>query len=167
MTSPFRSAPGQATRRQALAYGLAAVAVGSTGGTALADPATHTVQARGVKFAPMFIYIEPGDTVAWENMPSHNIETIDEMVPEGQTKVMSALGENYFTTFDTVGIVVYKCTPHWGARMGGIIVVGKPDNPEGIIDAYMDSTEEFKQNLPARGLLKKLKKDMQEKGLLA
>ncbi|MEL6198287.1 MAG: plastocyanin/azurin family copper-binding protein [Pseudomonadota bacterium] len=127
---------------------------------------THVVSARGVKFAPVVVFIEPGDTVAWENMPSHNIETIDEMVPDGQPKIKTELGEDYFSTFDTPGIVVYKCTPHWGARMGGILVVGTPDDPEAIIDAYMASTEVNKVNLPARGLLKQLRKALKEKGMM-
>lgn len=152
--------------RAALAACVVAV-VAMTGTEALSsDQTTHTVQARGVKFAPMFIYIEPGDQVAWENMPSHNIETLEGMIPDGQEMIKTELGDNYFTTFDTVGIIVYKCTPHWGARMGGIIVVGKPENPGAILDAYMESTEVNKQNLPARGLIKKLRKDMEEKGLL-
>lgn len=127
---------------------------------------THTVKSRGVRFDPMFIYIKPGDRVSWENMASHNIETIDTMVPEGQPKIMTELGDNAFFTFDKVGLVTYKCTPHWGARMGGIIVVGKPENVGKIIDDYMASTEVHKSTLPARGLLKKLRKDMEEKGLL-
>ncbi|MEM8760563.1 MAG: plastocyanin/azurin family copper-binding protein [Pseudomonadota bacterium] len=130
------------------------------------EPETHIVEARGVKFAPMVTFINPGDTVAWERMASHNVETIDEMVPEGQPKVKTELGEEYFTTFDTVGIVVYKCTPHWGARMGGIIVVGTPDDAGAIIDAYMASTDSNKSNLPARGLLKKLRQELDAKGML-
>ncbi|MEM7669447.1 MAG: plastocyanin/azurin family copper-binding protein [Pseudomonadota bacterium] len=154
------------TIRAALAICLV-MTIALTGGDARSnDQTTHTVQARGVKFAPMFIYIEPGDRVAWENMASHNVETLEGMVPEGQEKIKTELGDNYFTTFDKVGIIVYKCTPHWGARMGGIIVVGNPENPGAILDAYMDSTEVNKQNLPARGLIKKLRKDMETKGLL-
>ncbi|MEM1383496.1 MAG: plastocyanin/azurin family copper-binding protein [Pseudomonadota bacterium] len=126
----------------------------------------HIIMARAVKFDPVFVFVEPGDTIAWENMASHNIRTIDQMVPEGQEMIKTELGVNYFTTFDTVGIVVYKCEPHWGARMGGIIVVGNPENPEEIIDAYMASTEVHKENLPARGLLKKLKEEMQKKGMI-
>ena len=88
--------------------------------------ADHTVTAVGVKFSPIFLYIEPGDTVNWEGMAGHNIETIDDMSPEGQEKVLSELGANVSVTFESEGIIVYKCTPHWGARMGGVIIVGKP-----------------------------------------
>ncbi|MGF1553419.1 MAG: plastocyanin/azurin family copper-binding protein [Paracoccaceae bacterium] len=129
-------------------------------------PTTHEVQARGVQFVPAIIYVRPGDKVNWTNMASHNVETIDEMVPEGQEKVNSTIGENVQVTFDTTGIVVYKCTPHWGNRMGGIVVVGEPENPGELIQSYMDSTTEHTQNLPARGLLKDLREDMEEKGMI-
>ncbi|MEO0421198.1 MAG: plastocyanin/azurin family copper-binding protein [Pseudomonadota bacterium] len=132
----------------------------TTGGT------THTVAAQGVKFSPMFLYIEPGDTVTWTNMIGHNIETIDIMVPEGQEKVLTEMGQLPAIKFDTVGIVVYKCTPHWGARMGGVIVVGKPDDPNAIIDAYTAAIETDPSSKPAKGLLKKLRVDMESKGLL-
>jgi len=127
---------------------------------------THTVSAVGVKFGPMFTYIEPGDEVNWEGMAGHNVETIDVMVPEGQEKINTELGANVTAVFDTVGLVVYKCTPHWGARMGGIIVVGNPDDPNTIIEQYLATLKEDRSNLPAKGLLKKLRKDMEKKGLL-
>lgn len=129
---------------------------------------SHTIKAAGVRFKPAFIYINPGDTVNFENMPSHNVETLDALVPEGQEKIKTTLGDNVSLKFDKVGMVVFKCTPHWGNRMGGVIVVGKPENPEALIDDYMARTgkPENKITLPARGLLKKLKKDMKKKGLL-
>ena len=146
--------------RVLLMLSVAAIAVGP------AHAAEHNIGAVGVKFDPIFIYIEPGDQINWEGMAGHNVETIDVMVPEGQEKVNSELGNNVSVTFEHEGIVVYKCTPHWGARMGGIIVVGKPDDPGAIIDAYMATLETDKSNLPAKGLLKKLRKDMESKDLL-
>jgi plastocyanin len=126
----------------------------------------HVVNAVGVKYAPMISYIEPGDRIVWRNMIGHNVETMDSMVPEGQEKILSELGADITATFDEVGIVVYKCTPHWTSRMGGIIVVGKPDDPEAIIDAYLASIETDRSALPAKGLLKKLRRDMESKGLI-
>ena len=150
-----------------------ATATGSEGATdatasaaASGEAQSHEVGTRGVQFDPMFVYVQPGDTVNWTGMASHNVETIDGMVPEGQEKVNSELGENISVTFDTVGIVAYKCTPHWGNRMGGMIVVGDPEDPGAIIDAYMQSAEENPENLPALGLLKKLRADMEEKGMI-
>ena len=139
----------------------------STDAAASGGPAeTHEVMARGVKFDPLFVYVQPGDTVNFSNMASHNVATIDGMIPEGQETIESELGENISVTFDTVGIVTYKCEPHWGNRMGGFVVVGTPDDPGAIIDAYMQSAEENPENLPALGLLKKLRADMEEKGMI-
>ncbi len=128
--------------------------------------ADHTITAVAVKFKPMFLYIEPGDTVNWESMTGHNVETIDLMSPEGLEKINSELGANVTAVFESEGIIVYKCTPHWGARMGGIIVVGKPEDPSAILDSYLATLETDRSNLPAKGLLKKLRKDMESKGLL-
>ena len=129
--------------------------------------ADHTVTAVGVKFDPIFLYIEAGDTVNWEGMTGHNIETIDAMSPDGLAKVLTELGENVSVTFESEGIIVYKCTPHWGTRMGGVIVVGKPEDPGAILDAYLTSIESDRANLlPAKGLIKKVRKDMESKGLL-
>ena len=120
----------------------------------------HEVMARGVKFAPAILMIQPGDTVNWTNMASHNVETISDMMPEGAASIDSELGESVSQTFETEGIIVYKCAPHWGNRMGGIIVVGNPDNAMETIDAYMAAANENTENLPALGLLKDLRAEM-------
>ncbi|MFO7758257.1 MAG: plastocyanin/azurin family copper-binding protein [Roseovarius sp.] len=130
-----------------------------------ADGNTVEVQAQGLKFAPAIVFIDAGDTVEWSNMPSHNVETLDGMVPEGQEKINTKLGDNVAVQFDVEGIVCYKCTPHWGNRMGGIIVVGNPEDPAGIVDRYMEITEEMTEHLPARGLLKDLRAELEERGL--
>ncbi|MEO0421977.1 MAG: plastocyanin/azurin family copper-binding protein [Pseudomonadota bacterium] len=126
----------------------------------------HTVMAQGVKFEPMFVYIEPGDTVQWTNMAAHNIETLDAMVPEGQEKVLSDMGSEVAVTFDKEGVVVYKCTPHWSTRMGGMVVVGKPDDPAAIVEKYLAAIASDPSALPAKGLLKKLMRDMEARNLL-
>ena len=123
------------------------------------------VMARGVKFDPLFVYIQPGDTVNFTNMASHNVATVEGMIPEGQETFASELGENVSMTFDEVGIVTLKCEPHWGNRMGVLLVVGEPEDPGAIIDSYMQAAEENPENLPALGLLKKLRADMEEKGM--
>ncbi|MDD1781587.1 plastocyanin/azurin family copper-binding protein [Enterovibrio sp. ZSDZ35] len=126
----------------------------------------HEIRAVGVKFDPMFVVIEPGDRVSWTNMPAHLIETIDVMVPEGTEKIKTELGVDVSFIFDNEGVYVYKCTPHWGARMGGILLVGNPDDIGGIIDAYFEEIQKDKSLLPAKGLLKKFRKHLQKEGLL-
>jgi len=92
----------------------------------------HIVTAQGLKFEPLVSKIQPGDTVAWENMPTHDTQSMEGLIPEGAEMWHSKLGENFEHTFTTEGIYVYKCTPHFGAGMGGAIIVGKPVNLEAI-----------------------------------
>ena len=129
--------------------------------------ADATVNAVGVKFEPLTAYIEPGESVSWTNMAGHNVETLGAMIPEAGTELNSELGVDISATFDTPGIYVYKCTPHWGTRMGGVIVVGQPENAQEILDGYTAAIEEDRAGLlPAKGLLKKAAKDMEANGLL-
>lgn len=99
-------------------------------------------------------------------MAGHNVESIDELVPEGTPKFLSELGDDVTLQFDTVGIHVYKCTPHWGARMGGVVVVGQPENLSDIVDEYLAIIAEKRGNLlPAKGLMKKAGKAIEAKAL--
>jgi pseudoazurin len=93
---------------------------------------THIVTAVGLKYDPLVIQIQPGDKVAWENMPTHDTQSLEGLIPEGAEAWHSQMGENYQRTFTVEGIYVYKCTPHFGAGMGGAIIVGNPVNLEQI-----------------------------------
>lgn len=101
----------------------------------------HIVTAQGLKYEPLVTVIQPGDTVAWENMPTHDTQSIEGLIPEGAEAWHSELGKNYERTFAVEGIYVYKCTPHIGAGMGGVIIVGKPTNLEAIKAADVKGAE--------------------------
>jgi pseudoazurin len=88
----------------------------------------HVVTAQGLIYEPLVSIIQPGDTVAWENMSSHDTQSMEDLIPSGAEHWHSAMGENYQRTFTVEGIYVYKCTPHFGAGMGGAIIVGQPTN---------------------------------------
>ena len=134
---------------------------------AAASPDSATVQAVGVKFEPLTVYVAEGGKVSWEGMTGHNVETLGAMIPDGGVELNSELGDDITVQFDTPGIYVYKCTPHWGTRMGGVIVVGEPEDPVATLDAYMAAIEENRgELLPAKGLLKKARKDMEDKGVV-
>lgn len=100
----------------------------------------HVVNAEVTAFNPMVIQIAPGDTVSWENMNGHitNTTFIDNggehhYIPEGAVGWTSQMGENFQTPPLTVpGIYLYRCDPHWGAGMGGVIIVGTPTNLDDI-----------------------------------
>ncbi len=94
--------------------------------------ADHTVTAQGMKFSPMVINVEPGDTVYWENMPTHNVHMMEGLIPEGTEAFVSAMGDDFNHTFEKEGIYIYQCDPHIGAGMGGAVIVGKPTNLDAI-----------------------------------
>lgn len=127
----------------------------------------HVVKAQGMVFEPMFVFAQPGETVTWTNMPAHLVESIKSMMPEGATEFLSEMGKNFtYTVPETEGIIMYKCTPHWGARMGGGIVVGDPANAQELLDTYLETADTEAGLKPAKGLIKKLSKEMQQKGML-
>jgi pseudoazurin len=95
-----------------------------------ASAQTHTVTAQGLVFNPLVVTIAPGDTVSWTNMSTHNVESIEGLIPEGAEMFLSDMSQNYSRTFTQEGIYVYKCTPHFGTGMGGVIIVGEPVNLE-------------------------------------
>ena len=91
----------------------------------LANAAEHVVNAEARVFNPAIIYIQPGDTVKFNNMTSHNAPSY--IVPEGG----EAFGEkgklpggSFSVTPKGEGIYGYACKPHVGFRMVGVIVVG-------------------------------------------
>ncbi|MEX0614271.1 MAG: plastocyanin/azurin family copper-binding protein [Methylophaga sp.] len=93
---------------------------------------THTVTAQGMAFQPLVIKVAPGDTVAWDNMSTHNVEMMEGLIPEGTEAFKSSMSENFQHTFEQEGIYVYQCTPHIGAGMGGAVIVGEPKNLDAI-----------------------------------
>ncbi|MDO8826748.1 plastocyanin/azurin family copper-binding protein [Methylophaga sp.] len=97
-----------------------------------AQSKNHTVTAQGLIYEPLVVTIAPGDSVSWTNMSTHNTESLEGLIPEGTEMWISAMSENYSRTFTQEGIYIYKCTPHFGAGMGGAIIVGNPVNLEQI-----------------------------------
>jgi pseudoazurin len=104
----------------------------------------HVITASVTAFKPMVLKIAPGDTVSWENMNGHIVNTVftnkdqstTQYIPEGAEGFTSAMGENFTTPPLTVeGVYLYKCDPHWGAGMGGAIIVGEPTNLQSIGDS--------------------------------
>lgn len=96
---------------------------------------THIVTAQGLVYNPLVVKIQPGDTVAWRNMSTHDTQSLEGLIPEGAEMWHSPMSKDYRRTFEQEGIYVYKCTPHFGAGMGGAIIVGEPVNLEQIKQA--------------------------------
>ncbi len=115
------------------------------------NPQSHTINAEARIFRPDTIYINPGDTVGWTNMTSHNTVSVEGLIPEGAMPWAGKLGQNLKIKLDVEGIYAYVCQPHIGFGMVGVIVVGKPTNLEKV-------TQYAKGNLqgPFRRLIGKL-----------
>ncbi len=110
---------------------------------AMSQATTHTVEMlnkdpedskQRMVFKPAFLMVNPGDTVQFVSVDKgHNSEIIDDMMPEGTEGWKGKINEDVEVTLDTPGFYGYKCRPHVGAGMVGLIVVqgdGMMDNLE-------------------------------------
>ncbi|SVB33436.1 uncharacterized protein METZ01_LOCUS186290 [marine metagenome] len=92
----------------------------------LVNAEEHVVNAAAREFKPAIIYIQPGDSVKFINMTSHNSVTY--LIPEGGTgwgeKGKLAGGSVITPVLNTEGIYGYVCEPHIGFGMVGVVVVG-------------------------------------------
>lgn len=76
-------------------------------------------------YAPDIVRVAAGDVVKWvATTKGHNVEFIKGGVPEGVEKFRSKLSKDVSYTFTTPGVYAYKCTPHFGMGMIGIVIVG-------------------------------------------
>ena len=92
----------------------------------LVNAEEHIVNAAAREFKPAIVYVQPGDTVKFTNMTSHNAVTY--LTPEGGIE-WGEKGKMAGATFitppiDTEGIYGYVCEPHIGFGMVGVVVVG-------------------------------------------
>jgi pseudoazurin len=82
-------------------------------------------------FEPALVKIEPGDSIKFvATDKGHNAEAIKAMLPEGATPFVGKVNEEIVVTFDKPGVYGYKCLPHYGMGMVGMVVVGTPDNTD-------------------------------------
>jgi pseudoazurin len=93
------------------------------------DKATNTTNV----FKPAFVKVAKGDTVKWvATNPGHNVAFVAGGVPTGAALFSSGFDKEIKYKFDKPGIYVYKCTPHLGLGMVGIVWVG---NDKSNLDA--------------------------------
>jgi pseudoazurin len=80
-------------------------------------------------FEPSVVTIAPGDSVHFiATDKSHNVETIEGMLPAGATPFKGEMSKDLTVTFDQPGVYGVKCKPHYGMGMVGLVVVGEPVN---------------------------------------
>jgi pseudoazurin len=76
-------------------------------------------------FDPAVVYAQPGDTIRFVPADKgHNSTAL--VVPDGAEAWNGKLSEEISVTLDAPGLYAYKCTPHFGLGMVGLIAVGDP-----------------------------------------
>lgn len=85
------------------------------------DKATNTNNL----YSPSLVRVNKGDTVKWvAKQAGHNVAFIAGGVPAGVALFNSPMSKDVTFKFEKPGIYMYKCTPHWGLGMVGLVVVG-------------------------------------------
>lgn len=80
-------------------------------------------------FEPALVKVAPGDTVKFVPVSKgHNVEAIAGMLPDDAAPFTGKINETVTVTFDKPGIYGFKCKPHYGMGMVGMVVVGTPAN---------------------------------------
>lgn len=112
--------------------------VGAIAAVAMASPAMaadHVVKmlnkgkAGMMVFEPALVKIAPGDTVTFvPSDKSHNAESIAGMIPAGAQPFKGKMNQPIKVTFSKPGVYGYKCLPHYGMGMVGLVVVGEAGN---------------------------------------
>jgi pseudoazurin len=120
--------------RKVIVLGALVAAIGFAGAAGAAEVEVKMLNkgTEGVMvFEPAFVKINPGDTVKFvATDKGHNVETIDAMIPEGGKTFVGKMNEEVVVTFDKPGVYGYKCKPHYGMGMVGMVVVGEPTNTD-------------------------------------
>ena len=80
-------------------------------------------------FSPARLTIAPGDTVKFiATDKGHNAELIAGMAPAGAPAFKGAINQEIEVRFTQAGLYGYKCLPHLGMGMVGVIQVGGAAN---------------------------------------
>ncbi len=93
---------------------------------------THIVNGQATSFSPNILFINPGDTVQWQNMTIHDSVSMEGLIPEGAEHWTFKIGQNGAVTLAEEGVYIYKCNPHYPLGMVAAIIVGKPVNIEQV-----------------------------------
>lgn len=95
-------------------------------------------------FEPSFLKVGPGDTVRFVAVDKgHNAESLPGMIPAGGAGFKGKFNEEIVVSFGKPGLYAYKCLPHVGMGMVGLIQVGAATNKAAIAEGA--------QRLPAVG----------------
>lgn len=92
-------------------------------------------------FEPAFLHIQPGDAVRFvPTDKGHDVETIPGMLLDGAAPLKGELSQEFKVEFKTPGVYGFRCLPHFGMGMVGLIKVGDaPANLEAAKQAKLMS----------------------------
>ena len=80
---------------------------------------------RAMVFSPEVVKIAPGDTVTFvATDKGHNAEIISTMIPTGAAPFKGKMNQGLTVKFTKAGTYGYKCLPHYGMGMVGVVIVG-------------------------------------------
>lgn len=103
----------------------------------------HIVRTRRAEWVPPVLFIQPGDTIVWRGMRTHETALIEGMGPTDATAWRSELdAEGFSVTLHEEGAYIYTCDIHMSLGMVGAIVVGDSD-PHNLaaIDAAVENID--------------------------
>jgi pseudoazurin len=105
-------------------------------------------------YKPGLVKIAKGDTVKWvATTPGHNVAFVAGGVPAGVSLFGSGFDKEIKYKFDKPGIYLYKCTPHTGLGMIGLVVVGgDKSNLAAVKAAYLPPLAKKRLELLLAGL---------------
>ena len=86
-------------------------------------------KAGAMVFEPAYLRVQPGDTVKFlATDKGHNAEAIANMLPAGAAPFKGKINQEIEVKFDKAGLYGYKCLPHLGMGMVGLVQVGAASN---------------------------------------
>ncbi|MEV4933969.1 pseudoazurin [Sphingobium sp. LSP13-1-1.1] len=115
------------------------ITLGAVGAVALLALAPLSAQARDIivhmknqgadgamVFEPSFVKAAVGDTIRFQpSNPSHNAETMANMLPAGATPMKGVMNKEAVLTVTKPGLYGIKCMPHYSMGMVALVQVGK------------------------------------------
>ncbi|PSJ39012.1 pseudoazurin [Allosphingosinicella deserti] len=101
-------------------------------------------------FEPAFLKVAPGDTVKFlATQKGHNAETVAGMTPAGGPVFKGKINEEIVVRFTQQGVYGYKCLPHVGMGMVGVVQVGNAANKAAATAAAAKLPGMGKKNMTA------------------
>ncbi len=84
-------------------------------------------------FSQKFTKVAKGDTITFKAAkPGHNAEFVPGGFPQGADELHGQVGKDVSYTFNTPGLYLVRCAPHYGMGMVALVEVDAPTNLDQI-----------------------------------